>query len=156
MKRNITIKVNGTKHTVNIDSDTPLLYILRNNLSLNGPKFGCGLGQCGACMVLFNGNAVPSCQLSMGNIGDGAIVTLEGLLDREGSLHKVQKAFVEEQAAQCGYCLNGMVISSVSLLQKNSIPSEEEIRSGLQRNICRCGVHARVIKAVKKASGPEL
>lgn len=156
MKEAFKIKVNGSYHKVEIDSDTPLLYVLRNNLRLNGPKFGCGLGQCGACMVLFNGNAVPSCQLRMESIGDGAIVTLEGLSGREGELHKVQKAFVEEQAAQCGYCLNGMVISSVSLLARNNTPSDEEIKSGLQRNICRCGVHARVIKAVKKASNSEL
>ncbi|MDT0642670.1 (2Fe-2S)-binding protein [Zunongwangia sp. F363] len=152
MKRKITLKVNGKEHEVNVDPETPLLYVLRNNLGLKGPKFGCGLSQCGACMVLYDGKANPSCLMSVENATDMEITTLEGLVDEEGNLHKVQQAFVEEQAAQCGYCLNGLVMASVGLLKKNSNPSDEEIQAALYRNICRCGVHPRVIKAVKKAS----
>lgn len=152
MKTSISLKVNGKQHEVNIDPQTPLLYVLRNNLGLTGPKFGCGLSQCGACMVLFNGKANPSCLIPVESAAKMEITTLEGLEDENGNLHRVQQAFVEEQAAQCGYCLNGLVMASVSLLNENPNPSNEEIQEGLYRNICRCGVHARVIKAVKKAS----
>lgn len=152
MKKKIKLKVNGRQYEVNVDPQTPLLYVLRNNLELNGPKFGCGLSQCGACMVLFDGVANPSCMISVEGASDNHITTLEGLADENGNLHKVQQAFVEEQAAQCGYCLNGLVIASVALLEQNPTPSDEDIQKGLYRNICRCGVHARVIRAVKKAS----
>lgn len=152
MKTLITLRVNGKEHEVNVDPQTPLLYVLRNNLGLNGPKFGCGLSQCGACMVLFDGKANPSCLMAVERAAEMEITTLEGLVDENGNLHKVQQAFIDEQAAQCGYCLNGLVIASVGLLNENPNPSEKEIQAGLYRNICRCGVHARVIRAVKKAS----
>ncbi len=152
MKTSIILRVNKKIHTVNVEPDTPLLYVLRNNFELNGPKFGCGLQQCGACMVLVNGKSNPSCMLPVSQAANQEITTLEGLANENGELHKIQKAFVEEQAAQCGYCLNGLVIASVSLLNQNPNPSDAEIRKGLEDNICRCGVHARVIRAVKKAS----
>ncbi|MDT0645512.1 (2Fe-2S)-binding protein [Zunongwangia sp. F260] len=152
MKTLITLRVNGKEHEVNVDPQTPLLYVLRNNLGLKGPKFGCGLSQCGACMVLFDGKANPSCLIAVERAAEMEITTLEGLADENGNLHKVQQAFVEEQAAQCGYCLNGLVMASVGLLNEKPNPSDKEIQAGLYRNICRCGVHARVIRAVKKAS----
>ncbi len=152
MKRTFTISVNGRDHEVEVDPQTPLLYVLRNELNLTGPKFGCGLSQCGACMVLFDGVANPSCLISIEQASEMKITTLEGLADENGNLHKVQQAFIDEQAAQCGYCLNGLVIASVALLDENPSPTDTEIQEGLYRNICRCGVHARVIKAVKKAS----
>ncbi|MDT0677289.1 (2Fe-2S)-binding protein [Autumnicola musiva] len=152
MKKKITLKVNGKEHEVNVDPQTPLLYVLRNNLGLKGPKFGCGLSQCGACMVLFDGKANPSCLKRVDEAAEKEITTLEGLAGEDGNLHKVQQAFIDEQAAQCGYCLNGLVMASVGLLSENSDPSDEEIQAALYRNICRCGVHPRVIKAVKKAS----
>ena len=152
MKKQITLSVNGRDHKVEVDPLTPLLYVLRNELDLNGPKFGCGLSQCGACMVLFDGVANPSCLIPIEQVAKMKITTLEGLADENGNLHKVQQAFIEEQAAQCGYCLNGLVIASVALLERNPSPTDAEIQAGLNRNICRCGVHTRVIKAVKKAS----
>lgn len=152
MKKRYSLSVNGKDHEVNVDPATPLLYILRNELRLKGPKFGCGLSQCGACMVLFDGVANPSCLIPIEQASTMKITTLEGLADENGNLHKVQQAFIDEQAAQCGYCLNGLVMASVALLEDNPSPTDAEIREGLQRNICRCGVHARVIRAVKKAS----
>lgn len=152
MKETFILRVNGKEHQVTVDPQTPLLYVLRNNLELNGPKFGCGLSQCGACMVLFDGKANPSCLIPVERAAEMEITTLEGLEDENGNLHKVQRAFVDEQAAQCGYCLNGLVIASVGLLNENPTPTDKEIQEGLYRNICRCGVHTRVIKAVKKAS----
>ncbi|MBL7698628.1 MAG: (2Fe-2S)-binding protein [Chitinophagaceae bacterium] len=151
MKKAISIHVNGTTHTVNVDPSTPLLYVLRNQLELNGPKYGCGLQQCGACMVLIDGKAQPSCMYPVSAVKEQKITTLEGL-GKEGKLHPVQEAFVSEQAAQCGYCLNGMVMSAVSLLSDNPHPDDDEIREGLHRNLCRCGTHSRIIKAVKRAS----
>lgn len=153
MKETLTLKVNGKSHAVTIDPSTPLLYVLRNQLELNGPKYGCGLQQCGACMVLLDGKAQPSCMISVKSAKDHAITTLEGISKDKNTLHPVQEAFVKEQAAQCGYCLNGMVISAVSLLNENPKPNDKEIREGLQRNLCRCGTHSRIIKAVKKAVG---
>jgi nicotinate dehydrogenase subunit A len=152
MKMVVTLNVNGKQHQVNVDPETPLLYVLRNQLALNGPKFGCGLQQCGACMVLLNGESAPSCRLPVKAAENFKITTLEGLVKENGELHEVQKAFVEEQAAQCGYCLNGLVMASVALLNSNANPSDRQIRRKLELNICRCGVHSRVIKAVKRAS----
>jgi nicotinate dehydrogenase subunit A len=154
MEEKVIIQVNGSKVEVSSDPDTPLLYILRNNLALNGPKYGCGLGQCGTCLVLLDGQAVPSCQVRIKDIGDSPVITLEGLIQSDGSLSAIQQAFIEEQAAQCGYCLNGMVIRSFALLRNNPHPEDLEIREALTGNICRCGVHARVLKAVKRASSP--
>jgi len=151
MKESVVLRVNGKSHTLNIDPSTPLLYVLRNQLELNGPKYGCGLQQCGSCMVLLDGKAQPSCMITAKSAKAHAITTLEGI-STDDNLHPVQEAFVKEQAAQCGYCLNGMVISAVSLLNENPDPDDKEIREGLQRNLCRCGSHARIIKAVKRAA----
>jgi nicotinate dehydrogenase subunit A len=144
--------VNGIEHAVNAEASTPLLYILRNDLKLNGPKFGCGLQQCGACMVLIDGIAHPSCMIPLSVVAGHAVTTIEGL-ENNDKLHPVQQAFVEEQAAQCGYCLNGMVMSAVSLLNINSNPDEQQIREGLQRCLCRCGTQSRAIRAVKRVIG---
>lgn len=151
MKKELSIHVNGTAHSVTADPGTPLLYVLRNQLQLNGPKYGCGLQQCGACMVLLDGKAQPSCMLPVSAVKDQKITTLEGLA-KDDKLHPVQETFVKEQAAQCGYCLNGMVIATVSLLAETPHPDDTQIREGLQRNLCRCGTHSRIINAVKSAS----
>ena len=151
MADTIQLKVNGTRHSLEIEPDTPLLYPLRNNLLLNGPKYGCGLERCGSCMVLMNGVAMPSCRIPCSAAAKFDIVTLEGLGSPE-SLHPLQKAFVDEQAAQCGYCMNGMIMCAKALLEENHNPSDEEIRQALQRVLCRCGSHSRIINAVKKAA----
>lgn len=145
------LNINKTQREVEVESDTPLLYILRDNLELNGPKFGCGLAQCGTCMILIDGEAVVSCTLPVSSVGTSEITTLEGLADKEGKLHAVQEAFVKEQAAQCGYCLNGMIMSAVSMLNKNPNPEVVDIKKALQLNLCRCGAHTRMIKAVETA-----
>jgi len=145
------LNINKTQREVEVESDTPLLYILRDNLELNGPKFGCGIAQCGTCMVLIDGDAVVSCTLPVSSVGISEITTLEGLADKEGKLHAVQEAFVKEQAAQCGYCLNGMIMSAVSMLNKNPNPEVVDIKKALQLNLCRCGAHTRIIKAVETA-----
>lgn len=147
----INLKVNGKNHVVQADPSTPLLYVLRNQLSLNGPKYGCGLQLCGACMVLIDGKAQPSCMTPVDAVKNKPITTLEGLA-HDHALHPVQEAFVQEQAAQCGYCLNGMVISAVSLLQENPHPDDAAIRAGMQRVLCRCGTQARIIRAIKRAA----
>jgi len=147
-----TLHINGLQKVIDTEPDTPLLYVLRDNLELNGPKFGCGLSQCGACMVLVDGSAVTSCMRPVASIGDSKITTLEGLASENGKLHAVQDAFNQEQAAQCGYCLNGMVMASVGLLNDNPNPNDSEIRDALQLNLCRCSAHTRIIQAVKTAS----
>ncbi|MGV3559944.1 (2Fe-2S)-binding protein [Larkinella arboricola] len=152
MKARLTIEVNQKRHTVEVDPATPLLYVLRNNLQLNGPKYGCGLEQCGACMVLLDGKATPSCLLPVETSIGKAIVTLEGLTQPGGKLHPVQRAFVEQQAAQCGYCLNGMVISAVSLLTEQKHPDETAIRKGMERVLCRCGTQSRILRAIRQAA----
>jgi nicotinate dehydrogenase subunit A len=152
MSDTIQLQVNGKKLAVQADPATPLLYVLRNQLQLNGPKFGCGLQQCGACMVLLNGKAQPSCMIPVSAVKEQTIVTLEGLA-KDNRLHPVQEAFVQEQAAQCGYCLNGMVISAVALLAENPKPDDAAIREGLERSLCRCGTQSRIIRAVKRAAG---
>lgn len=148
----ISLNVNGKRHQVDADPETPLLYVLRNQLELNGPKFGCGMQQCGACMVLINGKAEFSCLLPVSTVANKPVVTLEGLAKPDGTLHPVQQSFLDEQAAQCGYCLNGMVIAAVGLLNKNAHPDEKIIKQGLQTVLCRCGSQARVIRAVKRAA----
>ena len=152
MEKDVTLRVNGKPHTVHVDPATPLLYVLRNHLELNGPKYGCGIEVCGSCMVLMDGQAVPSCRVPVEEMAGRDIVTLEGLTAADGKLHPVQSAFVKEQAAQCGYCLNGMVMAAVALLESNKKPDETEIRAGLDRNLCRCGTHTRIIKAVQRAA----
>ncbi len=147
-----SLRVNGRAVTVPIDDPTvPLLYALRNDLDLHGPKFGCGLGQCGACTVHLNGHAVRSCVLPIGSVADtDDIVTLEGL--GQGGLHPLQAAFIEEQAVQCGYCINGMIMQSADLLQSNPHPTETEVREALANNLCRCGTHLRIVRAVRRAA----
>ena len=147
----ISLKVNGATMSVPAEPDTPLLYVLRNDLELNGAKFGCGLAQCGACTVLVDGRAVRSCVTPISAIGASEITTIEGL----GSLekpHALQRAFIEEQAAQCGYCINGMIMSAKELLDRNPRPSEQDVRAALAANLCRCGTHNRIIRAVLRAA----
>jgi nicotinate dehydrogenase subunit A len=145
------LKVNGEARVVDVDPDTPLLYVLRDTLALKGPRFGCGLAQCGACTVHVNGEAVRSCVLPIETLKDGAVTTLEGL-GSSAKPSKIQQAFIDEQAAQCGYCINGMVMTSAALLAKNKNPSENDIREALADNLCRCGTHKRIVAAVKRAA----
>lgn len=147
----ITLFVNEKDHILDISPDTPLLYALRNNLKLNAPKYGCGIERCGSCMVLMDHEAMPSCLRPCSSLTQTKITTLEGL-GNPTNLALIQIAFIEEQAAQCGYCLNGMIISAKALLDKNPDPSDAEIRAALQRVLCRCGTHSRIIKAVKRAA----
>jgi nicotinate dehydrogenase subunit A len=152
MPRSLPLTVNGKSITVSVDDpDTPLLYVLRNDLGLHGPRFGCGLGQCGACTVIINGEAVRSCQTPVSSVGDGKVTTLEGL-GTPDKPHPLQKAFIEEQAVQCGYCINGMIMQSAALLEKNRKPSDQEVRQALAGNLCRCGTHVRILRAVRRAS----
>ena len=151
---NVTTRlvVNGTSHVVTAAPDTPLLYILRNDLGLTGPKFGCGLGQCGACMVHIDGQPVRSCTTPLSTATRGPITTIEGLGSPEKP-HPVQQAFIGEQAAQCGYCINGMIMAAAALIAKNKRPSRMQIRSALNGNLCRCGSHTRIVAAVQRAAG---
>ncbi len=146
------LNVNSSRKMVETEADTPLLYVLRDYLELNGPKFGCGLSQCGSCKILVNGKSINSCMIPISSIGDAEIITLEGLTTNKGKLHAVQQAFVDEQAAQCGYCLNGMVMTAVGLLNSNPNPDEMKIKTALQGNLCRCGTHTRIIRAIKTAA----
>ena len=148
----LIIQVNGQPHVVRASPDTPLLYVLRNELQLNGPKFGCGLEQCRACFVHIDGRGAPSCRLPVGAVGSAEITTLEGLGGGPGRLHPVQQAFIDEQAAQCGYCTNGMIMQAASLLATNPAPTDAEIRASLAQNLCRCGSHLAVLRAVKAAA----
>ena len=147
----ISLKVNGAQRSVPAAADTPLLYVLRNDLALNGAKFGCGLAQCGACTVLLDGRAVRSCVTEIGSIGASEVTTIEGLgtIDKP---HPLQQAFIDEQAAQCGYCINGMIMSAKDLLDRNPHPTAAEVREGLAQNLCRCGTHGRIIHAVLRAA----
>jgi nicotinate dehydrogenase subunit A len=147
----ISLNVNGLRRSVPAEPDTPLLYVLRNDLALNGAKFGCGLAQCGACTVLVAGHSIRSCITEIGSIGDAEITTIEGLgtIDKP---HPLQRAFIEEQAAQCGYCINGMIMAAKDLLERNPRPTEQEVREGLAANLCRCGTHGRIIRAVLRAA----
>ena len=152
MSQQIALSVNGKPVQVAVDDpDMPLLYALRNDLELHGPRFGCGLGQCGACTVLIDGEAVRSCQLPLGAVGDGRITTLEGLGTAEQP-HALQKAFIDEQAVQCGYCINGMIMEAQALLDINPTPTESEVRDALNGNLCRCGTHNRIVRAVLRAA----
>jgi nicotinate dehydrogenase subunit A len=147
----LTISVNGVLHTVDATRDTPLLLVLRNDLALNGPKYGCGLGQCGACSVLLDGAPVRACVVPVAVAEGRETTTLEGLGTLE-NLHPIQQAFIEEQAAQCGYCLNGMIISTKALLDNDPDPDDAAIKDALRFNLCRCGTHIEIIKAVKRAA----
>jgi nicotinate dehydrogenase subunit A len=145
------LNVNGQSHVVDVDPETPLLYVLRDDLALKGPKFGCGLAQCGACTIQVNGEVVRSCVLPIEALKDGIITTLEGL-GPSANPSKLQQAFIDEQAAQCGYCINGMIMTAAALLAKNRNPSESDIRGALADNLCRCGTHKRIVAAVKRAA----
>jgi nicotinate dehydrogenase subunit A len=151
MPESVSLTVNGAQHQVHAETDTPLLYILRNDLKLKGAKYGCGLGQCGSCMVLIDGHNVASCDTPLWAAAGKSITTIEGLGTLE-SQHVLQRAFITEQAAQCGYCLSGIIMSAAALLSRNPDPSEDEIKGALERNLCRCGTHTRMIKAVQRAA----
>lgn len=147
----ISINVNGEGHEVEADPDTPLLYVLRDDLKLNGAKYGCGLGQCGACTVHVDGKPIFSCLTPVGLLAGRRVRTIEGLGTAEKP-HVIQKAFQNEQAAQCGYCIAGMIMRAQALLDRNPSPTEAEIRVHMQPNLCRCGTHARILRAVHRAS----
>ncbi len=155
------IKVNGREHDVDADPDTPLLYVLADDLKLKGPRFGCGLAQCGSCSVLLDGREIRSCVTPLSEVKGGAIVTLEGLpqyyavlkkLPAAPELHPVQQALIDEQAPQCGYCFNGITVKACELLSQNPSPSDQEIREAMDGHLCRCGTYPRVMKAIKRAA----
>jgi nicotinate dehydrogenase subunit A len=148
----ISLRVNSKNQTIDAEPDMPLLYALRNDLQLNGPKFGCGLAQCGACTIIMDGNAIRSCVTPVSAAQNKPLTTLEGLGSTK-KMHKIQQAFVDEQAVQCGYCINGMIMSTKALLDKNPKPSDRQIKEALAGNLCRCGTHIRILRAVKRASG---
>jgi nicotinate dehydrogenase subunit A len=145
--------VNGLSHEVAAAPETPLLYVLRNDLGLNGSKFGCGLGQCGACAAIVGGKLVRTCSVALAEVEDAPIVTLEGLGTMQKP-HPLQKAFIDAQAAQCGYCSNGMIMAAKALLDRNPKPSDVEIKDALADQLCRCGTHNRIVSAVRKAMEP--
>ena len=151
----IPLKVNGKTQVVEVDPETPLLYVLRNDLQLNGPKFGCGLAQCGSCTVIMNGNAIRSCVTVVSTAQNQPVTTLEGLGSTK-KMHRLQQAFVDEQALQCGYCINGMIMTSKALLDRNPKPTDAQIKEALAGNLCRCGTHTRILRAVKRASGQKV
>ncbi len=146
-----TLRVNGERRTVAVKPDTPLLYVLRNDLELNGPKFGCGLAQCGACSVLLDGKEVRSCVTPVAAAAKGSITTIEGLGTVE-RLHPLQRAFIEEQACQCGFCGNGMVMAAKALLDRNPSPTNQDVRQALNGHLCRCASHNRIVRAVQRAA----
>jgi nicotinate dehydrogenase subunit A len=145
------LKVNGRLHTVRAEPDMPLLYALRDDLGLKGPRFGCGLGQCGACTVIIDGAATRSCITPMSRTQGKSITTLEGLGSSRRP-HKLQRAFIDAQASQCGYCINGMIMTAKAFLDRNPHPSEDEVRLALAKNLCRCGTHPRIVAAVLQAA----
>jgi len=147
----LRIRVNGAEHDVAAEPDTPLLYVLRNELSLNGPKFGCGLGQCGACTVHVDGAARRSCVTAVSAVAGKNVVTLEGLGTPERP-HPLQQAFIDEQAAQCGYCANGMIMRAAALLTETPRPTRDQITTALAANLCRCGTHMRIVRAIARAA----
>jgi nicotinate dehydrogenase subunit A len=147
----IILNVNGASHTVAAEPETPLLYVLRNDLGLKGARFGCGLGQCGTCTVVIDGKAVQSCDLPVSAAAGKAVTTIEGI-STNGRLHPLQEAFVDEQAAQCGYCITGIIMAAKALLDANPRASDAEIRTALKGNLCRCGTHHRILRAVRRAA----
>ena len=152
MPADFQVKVNGSARTVSVEPDTPLLYILRNDFELNGPRFGCGLAQCGTCTVLIEGKPVRSCMMPVSEVGAKSVMTLEGLGTAQKP-HPLQQAFIEEQAAQCGYCSNGMIMTAKALLDKTPKPTEAQVKKALAANYCRCGTHNRIVRAVLRAAG---
>jgi nicotinate dehydrogenase subunit A len=153
MAEPLRISVNGVTHEVATTPDTPLLYVLRNELHLNSPKFGCGLAQCGSCTVHLGGRAVRSCVVPVSAAAQAPITTLEGLGGGDGALHSLQRAFLDEQAGQCAYCISGIIMSAAALLAQNASPSDDEIKAALAGNLCRCGSHPRILRAIKRAAG---
>ena len=151
MSENFTLTVNGLSHQVEASGTTPLLDVLRNHLGLKGSRYGCGLEQCGACMVLVDGETAYSCSREAGTLQGRSILTVEGL-SAEGALHPLQQAFLDEQAGQCGYCLSGMLMAAKALLDRNPSPSRGEIAEALDPNLCRCGAHPRILRAVARAA----
>jgi nicotinate dehydrogenase subunit A len=151
MPQDFQLNVNGATQRANVEPDTPLLYILRNDLELSGPRFGCGLSQCGACTVLIDGKPTRSCVTPVTAVGAKRVTTLEGLGAKD-RLHPLQKAFIEEQAAQCGYCTNGMIMTAKALLDRTPKPNEAQVKKALAANFCRCGTHNRIVRAVMRAS----
>ena len=151
MPLDLTLNVNGAQRAVSVESGTPLLYILRNDFELSGPRFGCGLSQCGACTVLIDGKPTRSCVFPVDAAAGRKVTTLEGL-GTEASPHPLQRAFMADQAAQCGYCANGMIVTAKALLDRNSRPTEAQVRKALGANLCRCGTHNRIVRAVLRAS----
>jgi len=151
MPQSYSLRVNGATRNANVEPDTPLLYVLRNDLELSGPRFGCGLSQCGACTVLLDGKATRSCVTPVSAVGAKSVVTLEGLGTAEKP-HPLQKAFIEEQAAQCGYCSNGMIMTAKALLDGTPTPTEAQVKKALAANLCRCGTHNRIVRAVLRAA----
>lgn len=151
MPQTYSLRVNGASRSLSVEPDTPLLYILRNDLELNSPRFGCGLAQCGACTVLIDGKPTRSCVTPVASVGAKAVTTLEGLGTKDKP-HPLQKAFIEEQAAQCGYCANGMIMSAKALLDRTLKPTETQIKKALAANLCRCGTHNRIVRAVQRAA----
>ncbi|MES2363724.1 MAG: (2Fe-2S)-binding protein [Pseudomonadota bacterium] len=149
--RDFKLQVNGRTRTVEGDENTPLLYVLRNDCDLKGTRFGCGVAQCGSCHVLVDGASVPACDTPLWAVEGKAVVTVEGLA-KGGKLHRLQQAFIDEQAAQCGYCLSGILISAAALLRQNPHPSEAEVREELDKHLCRCGSHNRIVRAVLRAA----
>lgn len=147
----LSITVNGAAHQVVADAETPLLYVLRNDLKLKGARFGCGLGQCGTCTVIVDGKAVQSCDVPVSAVVGKAVTTIEGIR-ANGGLHPLQQAFIDEQAAQCGYCVSGIIMAAKALLDANPRASDAEIREALARNLCRCGTHQRILRAIRRAA----
>ena len=147
----ISITVNGAVHQVVADAETPLLYVLRNDLKLKGARFGCGLGQCGSCTVIVDGKAVQSCDVPVSAVVGKAVTTLEGI-SSNGRLHPLQQAFIDEQAAQCGYCVSGIIMAAKALLDANPRASDAEIKEALVRNLCRCGTHQRILNTIRRAA----
>jgi nicotinate dehydrogenase subunit A len=150
----IVLNINDKPQAIDADPSTPLLYVLRNELALHGPRFGCGLGQCGACTVHLDGRPTFSCILPIAAVGERKIITLEGLLEG-GKPNKLQQAFIDEQAAQCGYCISGMVMRAQALLRANPSPTDGEIRKYMRPNLCRCGTHAAILRAIKRAAATQ-
>jgi aerobic-type carbon monoxide dehydrogenase small subunit (CoxS/CutS family) len=146
----IRITVNGHVHEIAATPDTPLLYVLRNDLGLNAAKYGCGLGKCGACTVHLDGEAVHSCEVAVGDVGERTVTTLEGLGSPD-ALHPLQQAFLDEQAAQCGYCIPGIIMTAAALLESTPQPSDTEVRTALDGKLCRCGSHPRILRAIRQA-----
>jgi nicotinate dehydrogenase subunit A len=146
----LTIEVNGTSHAIDAEAETPLLYVLRNDLQLKGARYGCGAGQCGACTVIVDGKAVQSCDMPVSAVVGKSVTTIEGI-GNGAQLHPLQQAFIDEQAAQCGYCASGIIMSAKALLDANPRASEGDIRQALARNLCRCGTHQRILRAIRRA-----